>query len=46
MNGFRVRQIGNGFKFNSEHIKAENPRGNHRPNSAKGSSMQKPELFS
>lgn len=35
INGFRVRQRGNYFKFNSEHIKAENPSKNCHPNSAK-----------
>lgn len=35
-NGFRVGQmISNGFKFNSKCIKADNPRGNCRRNSAK-----------
>lgn len=39
-------EIGNGFKFNSEHIKGENPSGNCHPNSAKWISSAKPELFS
>lgn len=45
INGFRVRQRGNGFKFYSEHIKAENPRGNCHPNSAKRISMQNQNYF-
>lgn len=40
INGFRVRQRGNDFKFNSGHIKAEYPSKNCHPNSARLISMQ------